>query len=100
MAKKAHKKGFKNPSREITSKLNKLFKYKFKPRGFKESEYKDWKAFREKVKLPISKSKDIDYICITYSEVMNVQYFKPVANSMKPLIFMVDKLNIIYDSYE
>jgi len=80
--------------------LNKEFKYKLKPRCFTESEYKEWGVFKEGLTLSIANS-DIKYICLLYSSVMNRQYFEPCRNcSPKPLIYMIDKLNVVYDSYK
>ena len=81
-------------------KWNKKYSYKFKPkRCFTENEYKDWGLFKKDLTLNF-KPKQIKYICSLYSSVMGSQYFEPPKNNNKPLIHMIDKLNIVYDSYE
>jgi hypothetical protein len=84
--------------------LNKEFKYKYKPRCFAEQEYKEWGAFRKKLEesntLKIE-NKEIKYICKIFSSIMNRQYYEPCRNcSPKPLIYMIDNLNVVYDSYK
>ena len=84
-------------------KLNQTFKYKLKPRCFTESEYKKWKATKDKITLKTLRAdtKQIDYICTLHSDVMNKQYYKPPVNgSIKSLIDMVDNINVVYDSYK
>jgi len=86
--------------KERKVKLNQLFKYKLKPRCLTESEYKQWGEFKKIVTLTIN-DKQIKYICKLYSEVMQRQYFEPCRNcSPKPLIYMIDNLNVVYDSYK
>jgi hypothetical protein len=80
--------------------LNKELKYKLKPRCLNEEEYKQWGEFRKDLTLEIANS-DIKYVCALYASVMNRQYFEPCRNcSPKPLIYMIDNLNIVYDSYK
>jgi len=80
--------------------LNKTFKYKLKPRCFTESEHKEWGIFKNRLTLRIP-NEDVKYVCNLYASVMNRQYFEPCRNcSPKPLIYMIDNLNIVYDSYK
>ena len=60
--------------KERKVKLNQTFKYKLKPRCFTEQEYKEWGAFKKIVTLTIV-DKQVKYICKTFSEVMNKQYY-------------------------
>ena len=86
--------------KERKQKLNQAFKYKLKPRCLTEQEHKEWGAFKKIVTLTIS-DKQIKYICKTFSEVMNKQYYEPCRGcSPKPLLYMIDSLNVVYDSYE
>jgi hypothetical protein len=80
--------------------LNQKFKYKLKPRCLTEQEHKEWGKFAKNLTLKIE-DKQIKYICKLYSEVMQRQYFEPCRNcSPKPLIYMIDNLNVVYDSYK
>lgn len=86
--------------KERKVKLNQLFKYKLKPRCLTEQEHKEWGQFTKTLTLKID-DKQIKYICKLYSEVMSRQYFEPCRNcSPKPLIYMIDNLNVVYDSYK
>ena len=81
-------------------KLNQVFKYKLKPRCFTEQEHKEWGEFKKVVTLKMDHDQ-ILYLCKTFSEVMNKQYYKPCLNcTSKPFIYMIDSLNVVYDSYE
>jgi len=85
---------------ERKKKLNKVFRYKLKPRCFTEEEYKEWGTFKDTVTLRMDHNQ-ILYLCKLFSSVMNRQYYKPCTNcSPKPFIYMIDKLNIVYDSYD
>ena len=86
--------------KERKQKLNQVFKYKLKPRCFTEQEHKEWGEFKKIVTLTIN-DKQIRYICKTFSVVMNKQYYEPCRGcSPKPLLYMIDSLNVVYDSYE
>lgn len=86
--------------KERKQKLNQAFKYKLKPRCLTEQEYIEWGEFKKIVTLTIS-DKQIKYICKVFSEVMNKQYYEPCRGcSPKPLLYMIDSLNVVYDSYE
>ncbi len=63
--------------KERKLKLNKLFKYKYKPRCFTEEEYKQWGKFKTELEAKSSlriENDEIKYICTTFSSIMNRQY--------------------------
>jgi hypothetical protein len=81
-------------------KLNKLFPYRTKQRCFTEEEYNAWGEFTKNKKITIT-SDQVKYVCELYASV----FFRPVwypcsGCSPKPLINMIDKLDVLYNSYE
>lgn len=80
--------------------LNNLLPYRTKARCLTEQEYKDWGAFKEERTITIS-SKQVDFVCDLYASVFNRPLWKPCATcSPKPLIAMIDKLDLIHGTYE
>lgn len=82
--------------------MNKEFNYRLKPRCFTESEYKQYTEFKTDLELKdIGKQDNIDYIHSLYNSIMNTNVSKPKLNSsIKPLIDMMDKLDIVYSYYK
>jgi hypothetical protein len=80
--------------------LNEQFNYRLKPRHFTEDECKEWKTFKNDLELQdIGKQENIDYIHTLYNSVMNTNVAKPEVNSsIKPIIHMMDKLDIVYNA--
>ena len=80
--------------------LNNLFPYRTKARCFTEQEYNDWKQFTEAKTITLSASQ-VKFVCELYASVFNRPVWFPCAGcSPKPLINMIDKLDIIYNTYE
>jgi hypothetical protein len=84
-------------------KLNKLFPLKTKANCFTEQQYKEWKEFNEVRTITIS-HEQILFICKLYSDVFNLPYWKPscfaCSGTMRSLSTMIDRLDIIYNTYE
>jgi hypothetical protein len=80
--------------------LNKLFPYRTKARCFTEQEYNQWGQFT-KIKTVTLSKEQVDFVCELYASVFNRPVWFPCAGcSPKPLINMIDKLDIIYGTYE
>ena len=80
--------------------LNKLFPYRTKFRCFTEKEYNDWKQFSETKTITIT-AVQVKFICELYASIFKRPVWYPCSNcSQKPLISMIDKLDLIYNSYE
>lgn len=80
--------------------LNKLFPVRTKVNCFNERQYNDWKAFKEIRTITISASQ-VKYVCELYADIFMKPVYYPCANcSPKPLITMIDRLDLVYDSYE
>jgi len=81
-------------------KLNQLFPYRFKARCLTEQEYKDWEQFTA-VKTIVLNPTQVKFVCELYASVFNRQVWYPCSScSPKPLINMIDKLDLVYGSYE
>lgn len=81
-------------------KINKLMPYRFKARCLTEEEYLSWKKFKEVRTLRLS-WKQIQYVCKIYSDVFNRLYWEPCVNcSPKPLMGMIEKIDLVYQTYE
>lgn len=81
-------------------KLNQLFPYRTKSRCFTEKEYNDWKEFT-KVKAIKLSAIQVKFVCELYASVFNRQIWYPCSScSPKPMINMIDKLDLIYKTYE
>ncbi len=80
--------------------LNKKLPIRYKARCLTEKEYEDYKEFKEIRTLQINDAQR-KFICRLYSNVFNRQYWEPCINcSPKPLIGMIEKLDIVFESYE
>ncbi len=81
-------------------KWNKEYNYRFRPyRCFTEEEYKEWTPLKKEITLKAS-SNQVTYVWTLYQSIFNVKVSRPCTNcSPRPLIDMIDKLNIVYDSY-
>jgi len=81
-------------------KLNQLFPYRFKARCLTEQEYNDWKQFTA-IKTVTLNSVQVKFVCELYASVFNRQVWYPCSScSPKRLINMIDKLDLVYGSYE
>lgn len=84
-------------------KLNKLFPVKTKANCFTEEQFNNWKAFTEVRTIRIT-SEQILMICKLYSDIFNVQFWKPscyaCSGTAKTISTMIDKLDIVYNTYE
>lgn len=81
-------------------KLNLLFPYRFKARCFTEDEYIRWGQFTA-VKTIVLSADQVKYVCELYASVFNRQVWYPCSTcSPKPMINMIDKLDLVYGSYE
>jgi len=84
---------------ERKEKLNQLFPYRFKARCFTEDEYNSWRDFTT-VKTIVLSPKQVKFVCELYASVFNRQVWYPCSScSPKPMINMIDKLDIVYGSY-
>lgn len=80
--------------------LNNLLPYRTKARCLTEKEYNQWSEFKEVRTITIS-AIQVDFVCELYSKVFNRPLWKPCATcSPKPLIAMIDKLDLIHGTYE
>ena len=81
-------------------KVRRLSPYRTKARCLTEKEYNDWKQFTE-IKTITLLAEQVKFICDLYSSVFYRPVWYPCSNcSPKPLISMIDKLDLIYNSYE
>ncbi len=79
--------------------LNNLLPYRTKARCFTEQEYNDWKQFTETKTITLS-AVQVKFVCELYATVFNRPVWYPCSScSPKPLISMIDKLDIVYGSY-
>lgn len=86
---------------ERKQKLNTLFPRGLKPRCLTEKEYIEWGNFKKNRRLVLS-AEEVDYICKTYSDVYNRQYWRPdcTSCSVRPLLSMINRLDEVYYFYE
>lgn len=89
-------------NKKSTVELNEQFNYRLKPRHLTEDEHKEWAKFKKGLELQdIGKEDNINYIHSFYCNVMNTKVSKPEVNSSRlPLIHMMDKIDIVYNSYK
>jgi hypothetical protein len=79
--------------------LNELLPYRYKARCFTEIEYNKWKEFKE-VRTVRLQDEHIKYVCEFFASVFNRQVWYPCRNcSPKPIIDMIEKLDLVYDTY-
>jgi len=83
-------------------KLNEDLNYRLKPRDLKDTERTEWIEFKKDLELhDIGTEENIDYIHSHYCSVMQTNVSKPQINNSKlPLIHMMDKLDIVHNSYK
>lgn len=80
-------------------KLNELFPYRFKARCFTESEYESWKSFMEVRTIRVT-TEQVNFVCDLYASVFNRPVWYPCSScSPKPLISMIDKLDLVFKTY-
>lgn len=80
--------------------LNDLFPKRFIARCFTEDEHKDWGSFKEVRTLNLS-AEQVSLVCQMYSDVFHRLYWRPCIHcSQKPLIEMIDKLDLVYKTYD
>src|SRR5690606_8663599 len=88
---------------EREAKLNKLLPYKLKARCMTEIEYHNWKSFQENRTLKLE-WEQILFVCKTYSDIFNKQYWKPdclnCQGTIKVLIDMIKKIDLVFEQYE
>lgn len=86
---------------ERKEKLNKIFPYKNKLIGrcLTEDEFVRWKFFTDNKTLDFS-PEQISFICNLYATVFDKPLWVPEPNtSIKPIITMIDRLDLIYKTY-
>lgn len=81
-------------------KLNQLFPYRFKARCLTEQEYNAWKEFTA-IKTIVLNPQQVKFVCELYASVFNRQVWYPDCSGCgaKPMINMIDKLDLVYSSY-
>lgn len=80
--------------------LNKLLPIRFKANCFTEKQYNDWKSFKEIRTITIS-SQQVKFVCELYADIFSKPVYYPCTNcSPQPLITMIDRLDLVYDSYQ
>lgn len=84
-------------------KLNKLkiFSTRLKPkRCFTQDEHNTWGRFLEVRTLRLD-SEQINFVCKLYADVFKKPFYRPCSScSPKPLIYMIERLDAVYDSYK
>lgn len=86
--------------KERENSINELLPARFKARCLTEKEHKEWKAFQKVRTLKIS-YEQIIMVCKLYASVFNRLYWQPCTNcSPKPLIGMIEKLDLVHKAYE
>lgn len=82
-------------------KLNAILPRRFKAaKCLTEDEHKAWGTFVKERTLKIERD-TIVMVCKLYSRIFQRQYYEPCGGcSPKILIHMIDKLDIVYNSYE
>lgn len=80
--------------------LNKMFPYRFKAVNcFTDKQKEQYKNFIDVRTLRLN-NEQIKLICELYAYVFNKPYYEPCRNcSPKPLIKMIERLDIVYNSY-
>ena len=80
--------------------LNNLFPYRTKARCLTEEEYNNWKEFTAVKTITLS-AVQVKFVCDLYATVFNRPVWYPCPScGAKELITMIDKLDLIYNSYE
>lgn len=86
-------------------KINKLLPARYKANCLTEEQYNQWQEFKKTRTLKrIIHWDQVLYICKTYSDVFNRQYWKPecvnCTGTMNTLLRMVDFIDLVSDVYE
>lgn len=80
--------------------LNQKFPIRTKVNCFNESQYNEWGVFMKERTIKLSASQ-VKYVCELYADIFSKPVYYPCTNcSPKPLIAMIDKLDIVYNSYQ
>lgn len=86
--------------KETEKKLNELLPFRFRARCLTEKEYKAWGKFKKIRTLKIS-HEQVLMVCQLYASIFNKLYWQPCLNcSPKPLIGMIEKLDLVYKVYK
>jgi hypothetical protein len=84
-------------------KLNKLFPIKTKANCFTKEQHDTWKLFKEVRTIRIT-HEQILMICELYSNIFNLPYWKPscfaCSGTARTIGTMIDKLDVVYNTYE
>jgi hypothetical protein len=84
-------------------KLNQLFPRVYKARCLTETEYQEWKAFKEVRTLKIEWDQTL-WLCKLYSSVFNKPYWQPecinCSGTAQAIIKMIEMIDKVYDTYE
>lgn len=80
--------------------LNLLLPYRYKARCVTTEESIKWSKFKEHLQVRIP-SDQVVYVCELYASVFNRQVWYPCAScSPKPLINMIDRLDIVFKEFK
>jgi len=72
---------------------------RMKPKKFTKKQKEDWKLFKLNRTVQLNK-KQLEYVCKLYAKIFNKPLWYPGTNeSTKPLILMIDRLDIVYQTY-
>ena len=86
--------------KEREEKLNSILPHKYKARCMTEQEYNDYKEFVEVRTLTLS-HKQVEYVVKLHNSIFNRFGSLPCSScNPKALIAMIDKLDIVFKSYE
>ena len=79
--------------------LNDKLPKRMKVNCFTEKQYQQWQLFKLNRTIQLNE-KQIKYVCNLYAEIFMKPVWYPGTNeSTKPLILMIDRLDIVYESY-
>lgn len=85
---------------EREKKINDLLPARFTARCLTENEHKEWSVFQNERSLRLS-GDQVLFVCKLYADVFRRLYWKPCMNcSPKPLIGMIEKLDLVHKTYE
>lgn len=84
---------------ERKKKLNDLFPQRVKARCLTQDEYIAWGKFKETRSIKPDEEQD-RFVCDLFASVFNRQIWYPSHNeSRKPILSMIDKIDVVYDTY-
>jgi len=79
--------------------LNDKLPNRMKVKCFTEKQYQQWQLFKLNRTIQLNE-KQTKYVCDLYAEIFMKPVWYPGHNeSIKPLILMIDRLDIVYESY-